>query len=57
MSKGSNQRPSKVPKKQFDENWDNIFGKKEKFYFSVEEDEVHHHFEEIEVTVVKNEKK
>lgn len=28
MSKGSNQRPSKVPKKQYEENWDKIFGKK-----------------------------
>ena len=32
MSKGSKQRPLQVPKKQFDDNWDRIFGsnKKEK---------------------------
>ncbi len=30
MSKGSNQRPRKVPKKQYDKNWDRIFGKKKK---------------------------
>jgi len=30
MSKGSKRRPSSVPKKQVDENWDTIFGKKER---------------------------
>lgn len=30
MSKGSLQRPAKVPKKQVDENWEKAFGKKEK---------------------------
>ncbi len=30
MSKGSKQRPLKVPRKQFDENWDRIFNKKKK---------------------------
>lgn len=25
MGKGSKQRPCKVPKKQFDDNWDKIF--------------------------------
>lgn len=28
MGKGSNQRPSQVPKNKYDENWDRIFGKK-----------------------------
>jgi stalled ribosome alternative rescue factor ArfA len=28
--KGSHQRPAKVPKKQFEANWDKIFGKKPK---------------------------
>ena len=28
--KGSKPRPLSVPRKQFDDNWDNIFGKKEK---------------------------
>lgn len=27
MSKGSTQRPRKVKKSQFDENWEKIFGK------------------------------
>lgn len=27
MSKGSTQRPRKVKKSHFDENWDKIFGK------------------------------
>ena len=27
MGKGSNQRPSDVPKEQFDKNWDKIFSK------------------------------
>ena len=30
MGKGSNRRPRKVPKKQYDENWDRIFDKKKK---------------------------
>ena len=30
MGKGSTQRPIKVPKKQYDENWDRIFKKKKK---------------------------
>jgi len=30
MGKGSYRRPLKVPKKQYDENWDRIFGKKKK---------------------------
>lgn len=30
MGKGSNQRPRKVPTKQYDDNWDKIFGKKKK---------------------------
>lgn len=28
MSKGSNQRPSQVPKEEVAESWDRIFGKK-----------------------------
>lgn len=28
MSKGSGRRPSQVPTKQSDENWEQIFGKK-----------------------------
>ena len=28
MGKGSKQRPLSVPKKQFDENWDKIFKRK-----------------------------
>lgn len=28
--KGSKQRPLSVPRKQFDENWERIFGKKKK---------------------------
>lgn len=28
--KGSKQRPISVPKKQFDDNWEKAFGKKEK---------------------------
>jgi len=28
MSKGSNQRPIKVPKEQYEKNWERIFGKK-----------------------------
>lgn len=28
MSKGSNQRPSQVPKDKYEENWERIFGKK-----------------------------
>lgn len=28
--KGSNPRPISVPRKQFDENWERIFGKKKK---------------------------
>jgi len=28
--KGSHRRPVQVPKKQVDENWDKIFGKKKK---------------------------
>jgi hypothetical protein len=27
--KGSKQRPGSIPKKQFDDNWEKIFGKKE----------------------------
>jgi hypothetical protein len=30
MSKGSNRRPSQVPQKKVDENWERIFGKKKK---------------------------
>lgn len=29
MSKGSKQRPRQVPRKQYDDNWDLAFGKKE----------------------------
>lgn len=28
MGKGSKQRPLKVPRKQFEDNWDKIFGTK-----------------------------
>jgi hypothetical protein len=28
MSKGSNPRPYEIPKEQFRDNWDSIFGKK-----------------------------
>ncbi|MCK4709801.1 MAG: hypothetical protein KAU21_14365 [Gammaproteobacteria bacterium] len=28
MSKGSKQRQSQVPRKEFDDNWERIFGKK-----------------------------
>ena len=28
MGKGSKQRPLKIPRKQFEENWDKIFGTK-----------------------------
>lgn len=28
--KGSQQRPTQVPRKQFEDNWDKIFNKKEK---------------------------
>ena len=28
MSKGSGRRPAKVPRKQFEDNWDKVFGKK-----------------------------
>jgi hypothetical protein len=30
MGKGSNPRPFDVPMKQFDDNWEQIFGKKKK---------------------------
>ena len=30
MSKGSRPRPFDIPKKQFDENYEKIFGKKQK---------------------------
>ena len=30
MSKGSTRRPIKVPKKQFDDNWEKIFKPKKK---------------------------
>lgn len=30
MGKGSNPRPFDVPKKQFDDNWEQTFGKKKK---------------------------
>ena len=30
MSKGSKRRPMQTDKKKFDENWDRIFGKKDK---------------------------
>ena len=32
MSKGSNRRPSSVSKEQFDNNWENIFGKRSSEY-------------------------
>lgn len=37
--KGSGRRPLQVPKDQFDDNWDAIFGKKERKPEQVEEDE------------------
>ena len=30
MSKGSRQRPLSIPKKQFDKNWERIFGQGKK---------------------------
>lgn len=30
MSKGSNPRPFEVPRKQYEDNWEKTFGKKQK---------------------------
>ena len=30
MGKGSKQRPLKVPQKDFDDNWDKVFGNKKR---------------------------